>query len=120
MKTIYGMKAGDVWWTASDMGWVVGHSYICYGPLLAGLTSVMYEGKPDRTPDAGQYFRQATPPARPRPPRARTCGANPHRSLCRIIQEHQVNAMFTAPTTMRLIRRADPMVKLGRKYSTKS
>ncbi|XP_034253372.1 acyl-CoA synthetase short-chain family member 3, mitochondrial [Thrips palmi] len=94
MKTIYGMKSGDVWWTASDMGWVVGHSYICYGPLLAGLTSVMYEGKPDRTPDAGQYFR--------------------------IIQEHQVNAMFTAPTTMRLIRRADPMVKLGRKYSTKS
>lgn len=57
MHTIYGMSGDDVWWTASDMGWVVGHSYICYGPLSAGLTSVMYEGKPDRTPDPGQYFR---------------------------------------------------------------
>jgi len=57
MSCIYGMTEDDVWWTASDMGWVVGHSYICYGPLCAGLTSVMYEGKPDRTPDPGQYFR---------------------------------------------------------------
>lgn len=57
MSCIYGMSGDDVWWTASDMGWVVGHSYICYGPLCAGLTSVMYEGKPDRTPDPGQYFR---------------------------------------------------------------
>lgn len=57
MHTIYGMSGDDVWWTASDMGWVVGHSYICYGPLSAGLTSIMYEGKPDRTPDPGQYFR---------------------------------------------------------------
>lgn len=57
MNCIYGMAGDDVWWTASDMGWVVGHSYICYGPLCAGLTSVMYEGKPDRTPDPGQYFR---------------------------------------------------------------
>lgn len=57
MSCIYGMTGDDVWWTASDMGWVVGHSYICYGPLCAGLTSVMYEGKPDRTPDPGQYFR---------------------------------------------------------------
>ena len=57
MHTIYGMSGDDVWWAASDMGWVVGHSYICYGPLSAGLTSVMYEGKPDRTPDPGQYFR---------------------------------------------------------------
>lgn len=57
MSSIYDMKEGDVWWTASDMGWVVGHSYICYGPLCAGLTSVMYEGKPDRTPDPGQWFR---------------------------------------------------------------
>lgn len=94
MRTVYGMRDGDVWWGASDMGWVVGHSYICYGPLLAGMTSVMYEGKPDRTPDAGQYFR--------------------------VIQEHGVCALFTAPTTLRLIRRADPMVKLGGKYSTKS
>ncbi|KAF0737189.1 acyl-CoA synthetase short-chain family member 3, mitochondrial isoform X1 [Aphis craccivora] len=57
MSCIYGMTENDVWWTASDMGWVVGHSYICYGPLCAGITSVMYEGKPDRTPDPGQYFR---------------------------------------------------------------
>jgi len=59
MKTVYGMNKNSVWWVASDMGWVVGHSYICYGPLLYGITSVMYEGKPDRTPDAGQYFRFA-------------------------------------------------------------
>lgn len=57
MKTIYGLSPDDVWWNASDLGWVVGHSYICYGPLLYGATSVMYEGKPDRTPDPGQYFR---------------------------------------------------------------
>ncbi|XP_066998771.2 acyl-CoA synthetase short-chain family member 3, mitochondrial [Anabrus simplex] len=94
MHTIYGMDKNDVWWTASDMGWVVGHSYICYGPLVYGMTSVMYEGKPDRTPDAGQYFR--------------------------VIQEHQVNALFTAPTALRVIRRVDPEVKVGRKYSTKS
>lgn len=54
---IYGLKQDDVWWAASDLGWVVGHSYICYGPLLFGATVVMYEGKPDRTPDPGQYFR---------------------------------------------------------------
>lgn len=59
MSSIYGMKQDDVWWAASDLGWVVGHSYICYGPLLYGITSVMYEGKPDRTPDPGQYFRYA-------------------------------------------------------------
>lgn len=57
MRTIYGMQPDDVWWAASDLGWVVGHSYICYGPLLFGCTLVMYEGKPDRTPDPGQYFR---------------------------------------------------------------
>lgn len=57
MKTIYGINPDDVWWSASDLGWVVGHSYICYGPLLYGATSVMYEGKPDRTPDPSQYFR---------------------------------------------------------------
>lgn len=57
MKTVYGINKNSVWWVASDMGWVVGHSYICYGPLVYGATSVMYEGKPDRTPDAGQYFR---------------------------------------------------------------
>lgn len=57
MKTIYGVNPDDVWWNASDLGWVVGHSYICYGPLLYGATSVMYEGKPDRTPDPAQYYR---------------------------------------------------------------
>jgi propionyl-CoA synthetase len=57
MSVIYGMTPNDVWWAASDLGWVVGHSYICYGPLLYGITSVMYEGKPDRTPNPGQYFR---------------------------------------------------------------
>lgn len=57
MNTIYGIKPDDVWWAASDLGWVVGHSYICYGPLLYGATSIMYEGKPDRTPDPSQYFR---------------------------------------------------------------
>lgn len=57
MKTFYGLNPDDVWWSASDFGWVVGHSYICYGPLLYGATSVLYEGKPDRTPDPGQYFR---------------------------------------------------------------
>lgn len=61
MKTIYGMDKNSVWWVASDLGWVVGLSYICYGPLLYGITSVMYEGKPDRTPDAGQYFRWVQP-----------------------------------------------------------
>ncbi|XP_069698687.1 acyl-CoA synthetase short-chain family member 3, mitochondrial isoform X3 [Periplaneta americana] len=94
MPTIYGMGKNDVWWTASDMGWVVGHSYICYGPLVYGITSVMYEGKPDRTPDPGAYFR--------------------------VIHEHGVNAMFTAPTALRVIKREDPEVKFGSQYSTKS
>ncbi|KAF6205389.1 hypothetical protein GE061_019560 [Apolygus lucorum] len=94
MKTVYNMSDDDVWWTASDMGWVVGHSYMCYGPLCSGITSVMYEGKPDRTPHPGQYFR--------------------------IIQEHKVNAMFTAPTALRVIKRVDPLLKIGRQYSPKS
>jgi propionyl-CoA synthetase len=94
MHAIYGLEKNDVWWTASDMGWVVGHSYICYGPLVYGITSVMYEGKPDRTPDPGAYFR--------------------------VIHEHGVNAMFTAPTALRVIKRVDPEVKYGFQYSTKS
>ncbi|XP_049845482.1 acyl-CoA synthetase short-chain family member 3, mitochondrial [Schistocerca gregaria] len=94
MPTIYGIGMDDVWWTASDMGWVVGHSYICYAPLVYGVTSVMYEGKPDRTPDAGQYFR--------------------------IIQQHQVNALLTAPTALRVIRRVDPEIQHGKRYSTES
>lgn len=94
MPSIYGMGPDDVWWAASDLGWVVGHSYICYAPLLCGITSVMYEGKPDRTPDPGQYFR--------------------------IINEHKVNAIFTVPTAFRVIRREDPEIEYGRKYSIKS
>lgn len=94
MNTIYGLKPNDVWWSASDLGWVVGHSYICYGPLLYGATSVMYEGKPDRTPDPGQYFR--------------------------IIHQHHVSAIFSVPTAFRVIRRVDPEIQFGRKYNLSS
>lgn len=94
MSVTYGMRPDDVWWTASDLGWVVGHSYICYGPLLYGITSVMYEGKPDRTPDPGQYFR--------------------------VINDHKVNALFTVPTVFRVIRREDPDGMFAGKYSTAS
>ncbi|KAJ3640039.1 hypothetical protein Zmor_003359 [Zophobas morio] len=90
MSNLYGMGPNDVWWAASDLGWVVGHSYICYGPLLYGITSVMYEGKPDRTPDPGQYFR--------------------------IISDYKVNAIFTVPTAFRVIHREDPENEFGRKY----
>ncbi|XP_023934561.2 acyl-CoA synthetase short-chain family member 3, mitochondrial [Bicyclus anynana] len=93
MHAVYGLKQG-VWWAASDLGWVVGHSYICYGPLLAGLTTVLYEGKPDRTPDPGQYFR--------------------------IIEQHRVNALFTIPTALRVLKRADPTGKYARRYCGKS
>ncbi|XP_031850238.2 acyl-CoA synthetase short-chain family member 3, mitochondrial [Nomia melanderi] len=94
MKAVYGLDKDDVWWVASDMGWVVGHTYICYGPLLYGATSVMYEGKPDRTPDAAQYFR--------------------------VIEQHGVSALYCVPTALRVIRRADPDLATGRNYSTKS
>ncbi|XP_037925033.1 acyl-CoA synthetase short-chain family member 3, mitochondrial [Hermetia illucens] len=94
MDTVYGVKPGDVWWNASDLGWVVGHSYICYGPLLYGATSIMYEGKPDRTPDPGQYFR--------------------------LIDQHKINVLFSVPTAFRVLRRADPDLKFGSKYSLKS
>ncbi|CAK1593667.1 unnamed protein product [Parnassius mnemosyne] len=93
MHAVYGLRKG-VWWSASDLGWVVGHSYICYGPLLAGLTSVLYEGKPDRTPDPGQYFR--------------------------IIEQHRVNALFTIPTAFRVLKRIDPNAKHARRYCCKS
>ncbi|KAG5674015.1 hypothetical protein PVAND_004008 [Polypedilum vanderplanki] len=94
MNTIYGIRQNDVWWAASDLGWVVGHSYIAYGPLLLGATSVMYEGKPDRTPDPGQYFR--------------------------IIEQHQVSAIFSVPTAFRVIRKVDPHARYGSKYSLNS
>ena len=90
MKNIYGMGPNDVFWAASDVGWVVGHSYIVYGPLLYGCTSVMYEGKPVGTPDAGAFWR--------------------------IIAEHKVAALFTAPTAFRAIKRDDPDAKLLPNY----
>jgi propionyl-CoA synthetase len=82
MPMIYGMQPGDVYWCASDVGWVVGHSYIVYGPLLAGCTSVLYEGKPVGTPDAGAFWR--------------------------VCAQHGVRALFTAPTALRAIRQQDP------------
>ncbi|XP_025956115.2 acyl-CoA synthetase short-chain family member 3, mitochondrial isoform X2 [Dromaius novaehollandiae] len=91
MSAIYGLKPGEVWWAASDLGWVVGHSYICYGPLLHGNTTVLYEGKPVGTPDAGAYFR--------------------------VLAEHEVAAAFTSPTAIRAIRQQDPEAALGKQYS---
>lgn len=82
MRNVYGALPGDVYWAASDVGWVVGHSYICYGPLLAGCTTVLYEGKPVGTPDAGAFWR--------------------------VISEHRVKTLFTAPTAFRAIKRQDP------------
>jgi len=82
MRNIYGVKREEVFWTASDVGWVVGHSYIVYGPLIHGCTSVMYEGKPVGTPDAGAFWR--------------------------VIDEHDVRVFFTAPTAFRAIKRKDP------------
>ncbi|OKJ97486.1 propionyl-CoA synthetase [Amycolatopsis sp. CB00013] len=82
MSAIYDIRPGDVWWTASDVGWVVGHSYIVYAPLLIGATTVMYEGKPVGTPDAGAFWR--------------------------VISDHGVKALFTAPTALRAIKKVDP------------
>ncbi|XP_013786699.2 acyl-CoA synthetase short-chain family member 3, mitochondrial-like [Limulus polyphemus] len=86
------MNSGDTWWAASDLGWVVGHSYICYGPLISGLTTVIFEGKPVGTPDAGTYFR--------------------------VIRDHHVRGMFTAPTALRAIRKEDPEAFIGKLYNT--
>ncbi len=82
MKNIYGVEPGEIYWAASDVGWVVGHSYIVYAPLLAGNTSVLFEGKPVGTPDAGVFWR--------------------------VISEHKVSVMFTAPTAFRAIKKEDP------------
>ncbi len=90
MKAVYGMDAGDVFWAASDVGWVVGHSYIVYAPLLAGCTTILYEGKPVGTPDPGAFWR--------------------------VISQHKVRAMFTAPTAFRAIKRDDPDAKLLKQY----
>ena len=90
MFHLYGIKPGEVWWCASDIGWVVGHSYIVYGPLFHGATSIMYEGKPIGTPDAGAFWR--------------------------VISEHKAVALFTAPTAFRAIRKEDPDGKFIRQY----
>jgi len=94
MGKIYNVKPGDVYWAASDIGWVVGHSYIVYAPLLHGCTTILYEGKPIGTPDAGAFWR--------------------------VIQQHGVNCLFTAPTAFRAIRREDPAGKLLREYDISS
>jgi propionyl-CoA synthetase len=90
MKNLYGVDPGEVYWAASDVGWVVGHSYIVYAPLLAGCTSIVFEGKPVGTPDAGTFWR--------------------------VIEEHGVKVLFTAPTAFRAIKREDPAGEFVRKY----
>ena len=90
MKMLYGCDIGDTYWAASDVGWVVGHSYIVYAPLLRGCTSIMYEGKPVGTPDAG--------------------------ALWRVCAQHKVKVLFTAPTAMRAIKQQDPNGKLSANY----
>ncbi|MGD9050198.1 MAG: propionyl-CoA synthetase [Desulfobacterales bacterium] len=90
MGAIYNVDAGDVYWAASDVGWVVGHSYIVYGPLLKGCTTIVFEGKPVGTPDAGVFWR--------------------------VISEHNVKVMFTAPTAFRAIKREDPQAELMKNY----
>ncbi|WP_427893199.1 propionyl-CoA synthetase [Kribbella sp. GL6] len=90
MRNVYDIGPGDVWWTASDVGWVVGHSYIVYAPLLVGATTVLYEGKPVGTPDAGAFWR--------------------------VISEHGAKALFTAPTAIRAIKKVDPEAAELAKY----
>src|SRR5215469_1347261 len=90
MRNIYGVDPGDVYWAASDVGWVVGHSYIVYGPLFNGNTTILYEGKPVGTPDAGAFWR--------------------------VISQHKVKVMFTAPTAFRAIKKEDPSGALIKNY----
>lgn len=94
MFNLYGVKPGEVWWCGSDIGWVVGHSYIIYGPLFHGATSIMYEGKPIGTPDAGAFWR--------------------------VISQHKAVAFFTAPTAFRAIKKEDPDGSFIRKYDLSS
>ena len=94
MKALYNINPGEVWWSASDVGWVVGHSYIVYAPLLQGSTTVFYEGKPIGTPDAGAFWR--------------------------VISEHGVKSLFTAPTAFRAIKKEDPNGELFKKYDISS
>ena len=90
MKNIYNVEPGEVFWAASDVGWVVGHSYIAYGPLIYGATTILFEGKPVGTPDAGTFWR--------------------------VISEHRVKSFFTAPTAFRAIKREDPNGEFVKKY----
>ena len=94
MTNLYKIEAGDVFWAASDVGWVVGHSYICYGPLIAGATTIVFEGKPVGTPDAGTFWR--------------------------VIQNHKVKSFFTAPTALRAIKREDPSGAFIKEYNLKN
>jgi propionyl-CoA synthetase len=94
LRHVYGMRPGEVFWAASDIGWVVGHSYIVYAPLLLGCTTLLYEGKPVGTPDASAYWR--------------------------VVAQHRVNALFTAPTALRAIKREDPGARLARRFDLAS
>ncbi len=94
MEHFYDMKPGETYWAASDVGWVVGHSYIVYGPLLQGCATILFEGKPVGTPDAGTFWR--------------------------VIEEHKVSALFTAPTAFRAIKKEDPNAEFLAKYDTSS
>ncbi|MDE0588772.1 propionate-CoA ligase PrpE [Halocynthiibacter sp. C4] len=94
MKNVYNVDPGEVFWAASDVGWVVGHSYICYGPLIHGNTSIVFEGKPIGTPDAGTFWR--------------------------VISEHNVKSFFTAPTAFRAVKREDPNGDFVKKYDMSS
>lgn len=94
MKAIYDMNPGDVFWAASDIGWVVGHSYIVYAPLLQGCTTILYEGKPILTPDAGAFWR--------------------------VVEEYNIKALFTAPTAFRAIKKEDPDAQLAKQYDLSS
>lgn len=94
MKSVYGLDEGDTFWAASDVGWVVGHSYIVYGPLLNRNTTILFEGKPIKTPDASTFWR--------------------------IISEHKVKAMFTAPTAIRAIKKEDPTGEHVKNYDMSS
>lgn len=94
MKLVYDANPGDIFWAASDVGWVVGHSYIVYAPLFAGCTTILYEGKPVRTPDAGAFWR--------------------------VVQDHGVNLLFTAPTAFRAVRKEDPEADQLSRYDISS
>ncbi|HSE70386.1 MAG TPA: propionyl-CoA synthetase [Nocardioidaceae bacterium] len=94
LPNVYDVHEGQVWWAASDVGWVVGHSYIVYAPLISGATTVLYEGKPVGTPDAGAFWR--------------------------VVAEHKVEALFTAPTAIRAIKKEDPGAELLRQHDVSS